>query len=259
MPEFPTTWAGMPEQAQQTLRAYLRDAAKTFGEHDPSIILYGSLARGDFLQDRSNINLLLIFDTMTLDIMKQCSRLHRRWAKERILAPLLFTVNEVRQYAETFPIEFFDIQDQHILLAGRDPFPELHLSGRNLFQECEREIRSNVLRVRQQFVEAGGQHEGIQALLPISLTTLIPCLRGVYRVVGQSPQGTPDTILDRLSSVLQLDPSPFYEVWRMKRGQSTPGKHEFPNLLNRYLEALTGLAERVVALDQEGQYSRKAL
>ncbi len=254
MPEIPKTWAGMPERTQDILRSYLRDVTKRLGDDVSAIILYGSLAGGDFLEGRSNINLLMVFDTITLDIMKQCSTLSRRWAKERFVTPLLFTRNELQHFLETFPLEFFDIRDHHLMLAGRDPFPELHLTGGNLFNECEREIRGNLLRVRQQFVESNGNSEGIHALLPISLTTLIPCLRGLYRLLGQATTGTPDAILDRMSSVLQLDPSAFHEVWLLKRGQSTPGKHEFPHLLDRYLVALGALTERVEALAQEGRF-----
>ena len=257
MPKFPTTWAGMPEEAQHTLHSYLADAKKILGDDVYAIILYGSLARGDFLQDRSNINILMVFEKITLDLLKRCSRLNRGWTKERIVTPLMFRLDELSQNLETFPLEFIEIRDKHILLSGRDPFPELHVEGRNLFNECHREIRGNLLRVRQQFVEAAGQPEGIQALLPISLTALIPCLRGLYRLLDQSAQGTPDAILDRLSSVLQVDANAFHEVWLMKRGQSTPGKHEFPHLLERYLEALGNVANRVEALAQEGRFSEK--
>ena len=254
MSQFPTTWEKMPEQAQRTLDAYLRDATKTLGADVGAIILYGSLARGDYLQDRSNMNILMVFEHLTMNMMERCSQLNRRWSKERILAPLMFTREEIGRFLETFPLEFYEIQDHHILLAGRDPFPELHIEGRHLFNECEREIRGNLLRVRQQFIEARGNPEGIHALLPISLTTVIPCLRGLYRLIEQSSKGTPDDILNRMPSILNLEPGAFHEVWLLKRGQSTPGKHDFPNLLNRYLGALEALAARVDVLDQEGRF-----
>ncbi len=257
MSEYPTTWAGMPQQAQATLHGYLRDVKKILKDDVSAIILYGSLARGDYLEGRSNVNILMVFEHLTLDIMKCCTALHRGWSRERIVTPLMFTVKELSQFFETFPLEFFEIRDQHLLLAGIDPFPELHFRSQNLRKECEREIRSNLLRVRQQFVESQGNPEGIHALLPISLTTLIPCLRGLYRLLGQSPQGTPDVILGRMPTVLDLDPGAFHEIWLLKRGQSTPGKHDFPNLLDRYLGALSALIEKVDALQQEGRFKEE--
>ena len=258
MSEFPTTWASMPQQAQATLHAYLRDVKKILKDDVDAMILYGSLARGDYLEGRSNINILMVFEALTLDIMKRCTSLHRRWSKERIVTPLMFSVKELGQYIETFPLEFLEIRDQYLLLAGKDPFLGLQSRSQNIRKECEREIRSNLLRVRQQFVESQGNPEGIHALLPISLTTLIPCLRGLYRLLGQSPQGTPDAILDRMPSALDLDPGAFHEVWLLKRGQSTPGKHDFPNLLDRYLGALSALTEKVDALHQEGRFKEEA-
>lgn len=259
MSEFPTTWANMPQETQATLQAYLRDVKKILKDDVSAIILYGSLARGDYLEGRSNINILMVFEHLTLDIMKRCTTLNRRWSKERIVTPLMFTVKELGQYIETFPLEFLEIREQYLLLAGIDPFPGLQSHGQNLRKECEREIRGNLLRVRQQFVESQGNPEGIHALLPISLTTLIPCLRGLYRLLGQSPQGSPDAILDRMPTVLDLDPGAFHEVWLLKRGQSTPGKHDFPNLLDRYLGALSVLVEKVDALQQEGRFKEAVL
>ena len=254
MPEFPSTWTGIPEETRHILSAYLVDAKKIIGEDVDSIILYGSLARGDFLQGRSNINILMIFLNITLDILNRCSKLNRRWAEERILAPLMFTRHELSQFVNAFPLEFLDIREKNIVLFGHDPFPELFRENQNLLHECKREIRGNILRVRQQFVEADGQPEGIYALLPISLTALIPCIRGLYRLLREPTDGTPDSILDRLTSILQVDDHVFREVWLMKRGQSSPGKHEAPKLLERYLHALVKLAEKIDTLEQEGRF-----
>ena len=80
MPEFPSTWAGMPEETCHILRAYIKDTKIFFGEDIEAIILYGSLARGDFLQGRSNINILMVFLDLTLDILNRFRELNRRWA-----------------------------------------------------------------------------------------------------------------------------------------------------------------------------------
>ena len=252
MPEFPLTWAGMPEETRHILRAYLADTKKIMGEDVKAIILYGSLARGDFLQGRSNINILMVFLNLTLDILSRCGKLNRRWAKERNLTPLMFEHDELSQFIELFPLEFLDIREKNVVLFGQDPFPELFMENRNLLHECKREIRGNMLRIRQQFVEADGQSEGIHALLPISLTALLPCLRAIYRLLGEPAYGTPDSVLDQLSSTLKISDRTFREVWLMKRGQSSPGKHEAPNLLERYLHALAELAKRIDTLEQEG-------
>jgi len=61
-------------------------------------------------------------------------------------------------------------------------------------------------------------------------------------------------VLDELKTTLGLDPSVFLEVWRMKRGLSTPGKRELPKLLERYLSGLGQLVNRIEAMKHEERF-----
>ena len=104
---------------------------------------------------------------------------------------------------------------------------------------------SNLLRVRQRFIEGEGRAEAIQALLPLSLTALLPCLNALLHVIGHATKGKAVTILELLPSAFQIDPTVFQEVLNVKRGISSPGSMEFPRLFDRYLQAFQKLIGRV--------------
>lgn len=246
-------WSDMPEEVRYTIRSYLGQLRKRIGEHLEGVILYGSLVRGEYVHSRSNINLLLIIRQFSLDIAQHCGSLHRRWGKDGVVAPLIINLAELRRSSELFPLEFFEIKDAHLLLEGRDPFPELHLTSTNLLVQCQQELTGNLFRIRQRFVEGEGKSEAIFALLPLSLTALMPCLRGLFRLLGHSPVGTSAAILERLFSTLQVEPRVFQEVLDVKRGLSSPGKNEFPRLFDRYVQGLEALIRRVNELKAEGQ------
>ncbi len=110
-----------------------------------------------------------------------------------------------------------------------------------------------MFRIRQRFVEGEGKPEAIFALLPISLTALIPCVRGIFRLLNQSAAGTSEVILGRLPTTIQVEPMVFQEVLDVKRGMSSPGKKEFPHLYERYVQALEGLIKRVNELQTQGR------
>jgi predicted nucleotidyltransferase len=247
------TWPDLPEEVRYTLRTYLGQLRKQIGEHLETVILYGSLVRGDYVQGRSNINLFLMIRQFSLDIGQRCGSLHRRWGKEGVVAPLIMNQKELLTASELFPLEIFEIKDSHVLLEGRDPFPELHLTSPNLMVQCQQELIGNLFRLRQRFVEGEGKAEAIFALLPISLTALMPCLRGLFRLLDQSPNGTSAAILERLPLILQVEPIVFHEVLDVKRGLSSPGKKEFPRLYERYVQGLEGLIRRVNELKAEGR------
>ncbi|MFM8551795.1 MAG: hypothetical protein ACKOCD_05680 [Nitrospiraceae bacterium] len=243
----------LPSEVRQTLRSYLAEVTQLFGQALDAVILYGSAAGSEFLPERSNLNLLILLAKPETERLAQYAKAHKRWSKERIVVPLFLTWQELQASSALFPLEYLEMKDQHVLLAGRDPLPALHIDQRNLRLQCEQEIRGNLLRLRQRFVEGGGKQEAILILLPLSFTSLLPSLRGLLRVKGVSVPATCDGLFDQLQSLLGIDPAGFREVLSLKRGQSTPGPLEVPRLFDRYVASLEGLIQRVEQLKAEGK------
>jgi predicted nucleotidyltransferase len=250
MTDVPTN---LPGDVRQTLRSYLKDTAQLFGPALEAVLLYGSAASGEFMPERSNINLLIILQKHETALLEKYAAAHKRWSKEHIVVPLFLTRQELRESLDLFPLEYGEIKEHHVLLAGRDPFPELRLDSRNLRVQCEQEIRGNLFRLRQRFVEGGGKQEAVLLLLPLSLTALLPCLKGLLRLLGLSEPRSTDALLGDLQSQFGLDPSAFQEVLNLKRGLVTPGPLEVPRLFERYLAALTSLLQRIEQLKMEGR------
>jgi hypothetical protein len=243
----------LPAEVRQTLRSYLKEVTALFGSALQGVILYGSAARGEFLPGRSNINVLLLLAPCEPSVLQQYARVHRRWNREGIVVPLFLSEAELQQSANVFPLEYLEIKEQYILLAGRDPFPALHIDQRNLPWQCEQEIRGNLVRLRQRFVEGGGRQEALTILLSLSLTALLPCLRGLVRLLdGPVPKGT-EALLTELSSSLGFDSTVLQEVWKLKQGQISPGPVETPRLFERHVASLQALIQRVAQLKTEGR------
>ena len=231
----------IPETVRETLRPYLAQVQTLFGDALEAMILYGSAAGGDYLPGKSNINLLILLAKQDTELLKQYAALHKRWQKEQIVVPLFLTAAELKSSLELFPLEYLEVQEQHVLLAGRDPFPELRIDGRNLRLQCEQELRGNLLRLRQRFVEGGGTTEAITILLPLSLTALVPCLRGLLRAKERSAEG----ILQAVEKEFGIDTSAFLDVLNLKRGIISPGPAEAPRLFERYNVALQALVDKL--------------
>ena len=247
-------WSQLQEDTHAPLRGFLRSITKQKHLEFESVLVYGSAARGEFLQGYSNINVLIVLEQITQPVLQQWSGIQKQWAREKIVAPLFLTHKDLQQSADAFPLEFLDIKERHVLLEGRDPFPELHVNTAHLFLQCRQEIHANLLRVRQCYVEGWGRIEAIQTLLPLSLTSLLPCLRGLYRLLDRPSNMKSPEMLDELNTTLGVNPSVFIEAWRLKRGLSTPGKHELPKLLERYLTGLGQVVDRIDSMKHEGRF-----
>ena len=247
-------WSQLQEATRAPLRGFLRSIKQHKLLASQAILVYGSAARGEFLQGYSNVNVLIVLERITQPVLQQWSGVQQRWSGERIVAPLFLTHEDLQQSADVFPLELLDIKERHVLLEGRDPFPELHVNLTQLFLQCRQEVHANLLRVRQWYVEGWARVEAIQTLLPLSVTALLPCLRGLYRLLDRPSNLKSPEVLDELNATLDLDPSVFLEVWRLKRGLSTPGKHELPKLLARYLTGLGQLVDRIESMKHEKRF-----
>ena len=232
---------GLPEETQKLLRSYVKDVTKVYGSELEGIILYGSAVRGEFLPGRSNLNLLLVMSSYDLATLKKYDTLHTRWSKDQVVVPLFLTVDDIQSASVAFPLEYQDIHDCRRLLWGQDPFVGLKIDTRYLAAEVLQALRGNLLRLRQRLVEGRGTEEAITILLTLSITALLPALRGLQRLLGRPVLAHAEPLLEDLETALEVDLAGLRDALLLKRGQISPGQKETPRLMDRYFEGLTRL------------------
>jgi len=241
---------GLPDDTQRLLRTYAKEVIGAFGEQLEGMLLYGSAVRGEFIPGRSNLNILLLVSSYDSAVLKQYSELHRRWSKEQIVVPLFLTEEELRMSAAVFPLEFLEIQEQHRVLGGRDPFIGFHVKTDRLREAVIQGFTSQLLRLRQRYVEGGGDNDATTILLSLSITSTVPLLRGIQRLLGRPALSPSEAVITDVAEQVKLDLQGLLDVWSIKRGQISPGPHEVPRLFDRYLQAAQLLIRAVGQLSQ---------
>lgn len=244
---------GLPGDTQKLLQTYVKEVKGVFGDQLEGMLLYGSAVRGEFLPGRSNLNILLLVSSYDSVVLKKYSVLHRQWAKEQIVVPLFLTEEELRMSSAVFPLEFLEIQEQHRVLGGRDPFIGFHVKTDRMREAVVQGLTGQLLRLRQRYVEGGGSDDATTILLPLSITSTLPLLRGVQRLLGRPVLSHSDAVIKDVAGQLKLDLQGLLDVWLLKRGQISPGPHEVPRLFDRYLQAATALTRAVEQLSQSEQ------
>jgi hypothetical protein len=137
-----------------------------------------------------------------------------------------------------------EIKEQHVLLSGRDPFPDLRIDEKHLALQCRQELRGNLLRLRQRFVEGGGTTEAMAILIPLSFTSVLSCLRGLLRVKGRQPERSVEAMLASVQREMGIETEALLDALKLKRGIISPGPSEMPRLFERYEAALRTLVEK---------------
>jgi hypothetical protein len=239
---------GLPEDTQTLLRAYAKEVKSVFGDRLEGLLIYGSAVRGEFLPGRSNLNIIMLLSSYEAATLQLYAPVHKRWSKEQIVVPLFLTEEELGRTSSVFPLEFLEIQDYHRVLGGRDPFVGFHVNTDRLHGQVVQELAAHVLRLRQRYVEGGGQDDAVTILLPIAITSTIPLLRGAQRILGRPVSGQSDAVLSDMAGYLKSDLRGFRDALLLKRGQITPGPAEIPRLFDRYLRDATATAAAIAAM-----------
>lgn len=234
----------LPEELRDVLRPYVKEVAKVFDENLTALLLYGSAAGGEYLAGRSNLNVLIVLKHMDQEALRTYAATHRRWQNDPVVAPVILTTAELRTAFERFPLEYLEIKDQSLVLYGRDPLVGLDVDVRRLPDQCLSELRGHVIRLRQRFVEGGGTVEAVLMLMPLSLTGLLPALRGLCRAMDRPVRRASEAVLRDIGEILGVEIEALEQALQLKRGQIEPGPSEAPRLFDRYCEAVSTLVEK---------------
>lgn len=243
----------LPEAVKKSLSPYLEELLEIHRDNLLAIIVYGSATGKDFIPGASNINLLLEFQKMSLSVLKKSLKLVAKGIKRKIVAPLFFTKEYMESSSDVFPIEFLEIAGNHLLLYGEDPFVSLKINKENLRLECEEQLRSKLIRLRQTYLEVGLQRRGIDRLLKDSLTSLIPVFRNILYLKGKTVPYEKEKVLTEIGGEFGIDSETFLAIWRDKKDNNRIGKEDAEVVLGRYIDELFKLTKEIDKLTSNPQ------
>src|SRR5256885_4049124 len=108
--------------AKPTVEQFAAEVARALGKRLVALLLYGSWARGTHVPDRSDVNTLLICDTVDEALFAALAPAVRGRTRAGQLAPPILTEREWREAAGALPVAEPDQREARRLLRRRDPW-----------------------------------------------------------------------------------------------------------------------------------------
>jgi predicted nucleotidyltransferase len=174
-------------KAPETLIESLLAQADRALSGDYSAMLYGSLARGDFLPGRSDLNVLLVVRPLTRERLRALAPALVAFERDGHTPPLLFDDEEWRRVADVFPIEITDMRFAYRLLRGPDPLRDRRVEPADLRRALEHEWRGKVLRLRQDFAAHLDRPDRLGQAMAGSAGSVRVLLRATLGLAGRTP------------------------------------------------------------------------
>lgn len=210
---------------------------QALGSNLKSVVLYGSRSTGEATRKHSDYNLLLILDKASADSLKPLKKIIPHWVSKGNHPPMIFTPDTLANSADVFPMEFYDIKESGRILFGEDYFNKVTIEDTNLRHECEFELRSKLIRLKQNYILAKNDKD-LRILLVGSITTFLVIFRHLARLLGVKAGNDKTETLNIISKKIGFDPSIFSIIYGMKKGDKPAPGNDPGILIGRYVDEL---------------------
>src|SRR6185503_4270887 len=238
---------------QQALNGLVEDLRVTHGDNLACVVLYGSAAAGDHVELQSDYNLLIALNRITPEDLRLAQAPMREWQRLGHPMPVYFTVEELSDASDVFPIEFHQMAKARVVLYGHDPFEFVQLSDANLRHQTEYELRSKLIQLRRHYIPASISIEKLVELMSDSLSSFAALFRAVLLLFGEeAPVAKPD-VVRATARLLKLDPAPFERVFEFRTTGALPRSEKEANeLFAAYMFQIEQVVEAVDELERRG-------
>lgn len=237
---------------QEALNGLVEDLRATHGDNLTCVVLYGSAAAGDYIELRSDYNILIALNRITPDDLRQAQAPMRNWQRLGHPLPVYFTVEELSDAADVFPIEFHQMANARIVLYGHDPFEFVKLSDTHLRHQTEYELRSKLIQLRRLYIPASVSIEKLCDLMSDSLSSFAALFRAALLLHGdEAPVAKPECVR-ATAKVFKLDPAPFERIFEFRTSGNLPSSEKEANdLFGAYLFQIEQVVEAVDELEPQ--------
>ena len=231
---------------QEALRELVEDLRSTHGDNLTSVVLYGSAAAGDDDAFGSDYNVLIALNRITPEDLRVAQAPMREWRRLGHPLPVYFTVEELSDAADVFPIEFHQMANARVVLYGHDPFEFVKLSDANLRHQAEYELRSKLIQLRRLYIPASVSVEKLCDLMSDSLSSFAALFRAVLLLHGEQAPVSKQDCVRATAQLLKLDSTPFERVFELRSDGTLPSSEKEANdLFATYMFQIEQVVEAV--------------
>ncbi len=232
----------LPDKLEKSVQDFIQRLKDTYQDGLISVILYGSAASGEFIDKHSNLNLLVILKNTDLENLKKAASLTNKF---RMINPLFFTEKYINSSTDIFPIEFLDMQENYLILYCRYVLKDINIDIKNLIFQCEQELKSKLINLRQLYLTANKDEPALRRLLFKSFTSVLHILRNVLRLKGRKPPYKKEDILKEVALEFEFDSKNWNKILAAKNKQIKLSQKDTEGLFVNFVRELENIVETV--------------
>ncbi len=219
------------------------DLLKVHESNIHSFHIVGSAVIPDYDEKLSDINSVVLLHNMDLRFIAFLAPLGRKYGKKRIAAPLVMTPEYISDSLDAFPVEFLDFKLIHKTIYGDDVLQDLQIAAPELRLQCEREIKTKLIHVRQGYISSLGKKEKLSVALVTSFTGSMALFRAIITLLGKKPPVQRSEVIQTFVREAKLETDIFEKLLKLKANLIRPSEQELHTFFEHYYLALEAIGK----------------
>lgn len=216
--------------------------AKALGERLRSVVLHGSVARGEAVKGMSDVNLLVLVDSVDAGLLRKLAPDAREWLEKERALPLLLTWDEWLAATDAFAIETSDMLEAREVLVGEDPLTGVVVNPGELRLQAERELRGKLVHLREGTLVSADRPRELGGLLLMALPSVATYLRAALRLAGQPVPAATPAVLRQGARLVGVPAEPLERLWEQRARREVPE----PDVEDPLVSSVHDVLERTV-------------
>jgi hypothetical protein len=164
---------------REQVALFVRLIQELFGESAKALTVFGGVLTDAFHVDRDTARSVLVVERVELPLLRRLADQGAKLGKAGVAAPLIMTPHHIQTSLDTFPLEFLEIQAQHVTLFGPDYFNDIAFEKPHVRLQCERELKRTLIGLRQALLASAGRERLVPGIGIDAAETLVRTLRGL--------------------------------------------------------------------------------
>ena len=215
-----------------------------------SVMLYGSAAGGDHHAAYSDLNVFCVLTAVTPKELAASEPIFHWWREQHNPAPLLMSVEEVRESTDCFPIEFMDMRERRRVLYGEDVVANLVIEEVFYRAQVEHDLMAKLLRLRQKAAGVLSDNELLLRLMADSVSTFCILGRHALRLAGVEAAWSKREIAAACVQHFGLTGQSFYSLLDLREDRAKARDIDAAGLFEKYLADIAALIEAVDRIER---------
>ena len=145
-------------------------------------------------------------------------------------------------------MEFLDLKLIHKTIHGQDLLSGIQIIPSNLRLQCERELKTKLIQLRQGYISSLGKKELLTAMLVRSFTGSMALFRAIVSLLGKEPPIPRQQVILLFRETTGVDTIPFEKVLLLKAGSVKLSEQDLRSLFEQYYHSLEAIGKIIDAL-----------